>query len=465
MRLTPRRSREGAGGRWRTRLERVLLVALAVAYPFHFSYQGPTGGVNVSYGDAVVALVGVLFLLGAVGRFRVFRYAWAVAAFVGVAVVSVLVNGLVPPVAETFSWTPAVAEVLKLLGAVAWMVAIYALCVTDPARRFRDFSLVSVALAVVFGAWSVSMVLAGAVRHTGPFTMPNVYANYLLLNVFLACYLVGYYGVTGRSPRARWPRARRWGATLALWTVVPFLAGAMVATGSRGAAIGLAVGGVALAVTALRWLPEVRPWFAGLNAAVFGAYAVGGVYAFMRYQPRVFDRFVRVLDGDARNLDSRLENWAIAWDAFTANPLLGLGYGQYPAHMAEVVGGGGIGAHNTYLTVAAETGIVGLVVLLVLVGLLAVDGLTLVFRERAFVAVPVFAFVAAAFGQGLVADVNTFRALWIGVGALGAFYYASVDRPLDPLSSVFRRWVAVGDPESVVGRKFRSRVDTSGPSQ
>jgi len=113
----------------------LMTVLLALLYPWHFavfatSFTGknpiiPHGGLNVSVGDGVVALVGVilLFQLAAGGRMPWPRYALQAFVWFTVATVSVTVNTLSPEF--FFSLHESQVGLTKILGAAAWMSAVF----------------------------------------------------------------------------------------------------------------------------------------------------------------------------------------------------------------------------------------------------------------------------------------------------------------------------------------------------
>lgn len=66
-----------------------------------------------------------------------------------------------------------------------------------------------------------------------------------------------------------------------------------------------------------------------------------------------------------RDLNSRVDIWRVALDLFADAPIGGLGAGALPAGMSMVTGVYAV-AHNTYISILAELGIVGLVLYLIL---------------------------------------------------------------------------------------------------
>lgn len=63
---------------------------------------------------------------------------------------------------------------------------------------------------------------------------------------------------------------------------------------------------------------------------------------------------------ERRYLHSRLDASREAWHAFTSAPIVGIGWQTFPAYTAERLHYGALAAHNQYLAIAAELGLVGL---------------------------------------------------------------------------------------------------------
>lgn len=74
---------------------------------------------------------------------------------------------------------------------------------------------------------------------------------------------------------------------------------------------------------------------------------------------------------EGRYIDSRLDAARLAFRAFRAEPLRGIGWSTFPDYSEAHLDYGQLAAHNQYLAVAAELGIVGLVLLGMLVAAVA----------------------------------------------------------------------------------------------
>ena len=240
---------------------------------------------------------------------------------------------------------------LRLEELLAFGLAILTL---DSKSKFRAIGLVvAVAVAAVslqaiaqFGegqntnyfliwqqGWQTRNAIAmpeGAIpRVVGYFDNPNVLAAYLLLLGPLAA-----VPVTAASS-ARW-RAPQW----ALGVLVVLALVALVLTFSRGAILALVVGIGAV------WV-RTKPLEVGALALLAIA---------LLANPLSLDR---LSTGQAR-----LTAWQIALDSIQQNPLFGIGLGNFRERAVNVYGEPFWHAHNLFLNVAAEAGIVASLLLL-----------------------------------------------------------------------------------------------------
>ncbi|MDA8217729.1 MAG: O-antigen ligase family protein [Dehalococcoidales bacterium] len=203
----------------------------------------------------------------------------------------------------------------------------------------------------------------GFLRAYGTFGQPNPYAGYLgtLLPLSIALVVAGWWD----------GRARRQVGFYALVVVLGLLGGALLASMSRGALLGLA-----LAVAVMASLASRRAFLVLLAAALAGA-VVMMLGAFDLLPSQISQRLVQVVSYfgvfDVRTVKLTPANWAIvermavwqaAWGMFEAHPFLGVGPGNYPTAYADFAMPGwnqAMGhAHNLYLNLLAETGVVGL---------------------------------------------------------------------------------------------------------
>lgn len=388
-----------------------LLMAL---YPFHV-YVSSIVSFNGSYGDLLIGTVGLLWLLGAVGIRRLPRFSYPVAAFVLIAAVSIaaaLATGasyLVPRHSGV--------EFLKLLGAIAWFVGTFVLCTHDTVRRTQVMALVSVLFATAFAIQTAHEGLVlGVLRPEGPFQNPNIYANYLVLNGFLAAYLVGTLQ----------PERRLLGGLLSL--TLPVLAVGLVVTASRGSLIGAVAGFCAVPIlhprTNLRSL--VQPVL-----LIPVALTVSAGYWVVQRDAWIRGRLWSSVEPDGQNVGTRLRRWSHGVDGFLENPVLGVGFGQSQNYVSDAGFGGAYPRlHNTHLTIVSETGVIGALAFYLLFGMVVVQSVRLA-REHEPAYAFLGAFIVAIMAEAAVTDVHTFRSLWIVTGMIAALSYHHFGEVLD----------------------------------
>jgi putative inorganic carbon (HCO3(-)) transporter len=215
-------------------------------------------------------------------------------------------------------------------------------------------------------------------RAYGAFEQPNPYAGYLGLTAPLALSLMLAGWKVGRLEG--WGGGGRglaefvfYGASLGV------MVAAMAMSWSRGAWIGFAVAAAAVGVARSRQAATVLAALVavGVLVLILGSFQLlPDVVAqrltdFLPYV-RPFDvRDVQVTDANFAVVE-RMAHWQAGWQMWTEHPWRGVGIGNYepiyPAYYVppweEPLGH----AHNYYLNVAAETGLIGLLAYLVLWG-------------------------------------------------------------------------------------------------
>jgi len=176
-------------------------------------------------------------------------------------------------------------------------------------------------------------------RFSAPGFPVNRYSNYLLLLIFLG---IGWF-MHVKNPLQR---------LIALACVV-ILVLAELFTVTRSGILGMGVGMVLMLPLALRLRVQ----------HVFGALIVGGIIAAagwygasLTYADEVLvTRFGNVSD----SLAGRFERVYAAFRIWADHPLLGSGWGTFSQLSPLYITEGGKGAHNGYLNVLAETGVLG----------------------------------------------------------------------------------------------------------
>lgn len=127
---------------------------------------------------------------------------------------------------------------------------------------------------------------------------------------------------------------------------------AVLLTASRGAAIALLV--------ALYAIPLALPFWSPVRRVLCGLLAVAGsLVAAYTIPPGVWSRLLETTDQFRRwDLSERASIWSAAFEVFTAHPFAGVGAAAFPDAVAPAIGSAQV-AHNTFLSVLTELGVVG----------------------------------------------------------------------------------------------------------
>jgi O-antigen ligase len=354
------------------------LLLILPAVPFGSLRQIQVGLMNVGLAEALVALVLAAWLARLVAR-REIRWRWPplslpLLVFLGVLLLSAL---------AALSLSHSLKELLKW----AEVLALYVMAGNElDGRWLRLFVVVLLgtgALAALHGIYQFlfqlgpeGFVLFGRfMRAYGTFEQPNPYAGYLGLTLPVALGLVIAAVLPGPG------RARAWWLVWAGGCGALMLA-ALVMSWSRGAWLGFAaaVGAMVLAIVVRRGRMAVLLALAGLVVAY--VVLAGGL---SRLPPALVERFadlttyvgltdvrgVEVTDANFAVVE-RMAHWQSALDMWTDHAWLGVGIGNYEAAYGQYAlpqWPDALGhAHNYYLNIAAEAGVLGLAAYLLLWG-------------------------------------------------------------------------------------------------
>jgi O-antigen ligase len=290
--------------------------------------------------------------------------------------------------AVTFSFTLSVKEFIKWL----LLAGIYLFVASQVDARTAKLLVASLLLA------GISQALLGFyqfffrvgpegfllfdrfIRAYGTFEQPNPYGGYLILGLPLAyTFFVGDWRRERGVPSP--VGVGGLGGGLAMWMLggvaLVTMGAALVMTWSRGAWLGFAAAFVVVNVLRSKRAAVI---FTGLAIGVVFVLLLG---SFQAIPPVVAERLTGVLPYlgvfDARTVEvtnenfavvERMAHWQAGWGMFSDYPLLGVGIGAYAAaypryalpRWPDPLGH----AHNYYLNVAAETGLIGLAAYLVL---------------------------------------------------------------------------------------------------
>lgn len=215
---------------------------------------------------------------------------------------------------------------------------------------------------VAAGGALYSFVGLGDARATGPLEDPNDLAYVLVAALPLLVAL--------RPRSSRHARGTVLGVVAAL-AAVPLVLG-MAVTVSRGGALAL--------VAILAWLGLRRAVSGRVMAAVGGAAVLGLLAAVVAFGPLVATAIGQKETIGASNVDTRALRWEVALRMLPDAPLVGVGPGGFRGNYYAYSGNAELAeltpvAHNMYVEVAAELGLLGFAgfVAVIAVGLLAAE--------------------------------------------------------------------------------------------
>jgi len=260
--------------------------------------------------------------------------------------------------AASSAWALSEADTLRSL--TRWALdAVLLVIVATSVHRWSAFRAVAGAIALA-AVLSTFAGLGGGVegRLGGALGDPNVQAAALVPAILLA----GALALDSRDVRRL-----AWASVSAACLV------GLLATGSRGGLIGLAVACVTMVAVGGRWR---RPVATGLAVAA----VAGAGYVTLAAPQTIRDRLGSITSSAATDGGAgRTDIWRVGTRTFRSAPVEGVGLGNYSAavvnHLNEpglirrpdVVVGQTKVAHNTYLEILTETGVVGFLLFLGLI--------------------------------------------------------------------------------------------------
>ncbi len=291
-----------------------------------------------------------------------------------------------------YSRTEALRETLRwVVVAVIWMAA-----ASTITRRWHVIYLLACLLlapAVCAGIGIVQFAAGDGppsfriapdlpyVRAYGTIGQPNSFAGYLNMAwpLAFAMAIVSTGSAWRRGGRRGLAVVSRWMLAIFLWSITGVVLLALLVSFSRGAWIGAVIGALGMALGLGR---RALPVFLGLAAtgAAVALLAITGILPealIVRlasiWQSMVwFDAAAVTVTPQNFAVVERMAHLQAGWDMFRAAPLFGVGTGNYSVAYPEFAVGAWYAsrghAHNYYLHMAAEAGIVGLLAYLALIG-------------------------------------------------------------------------------------------------
>jgi O-antigen ligase len=200
-------------------------------------------------------------------------------------------------------------------------------------------------ILVVLGSVAIGVVHPFPRTHLTEGRFNWLYVHPVITGVYLALavlLVVGYLVRRGDTSARLWRRA----AYLASFAV---LAGALVATGTRGAALGCVVGVIVLLASVNGTRGRADLLVIGTASIIVGALAFSSdILAFVQRGET---------SAKLMTLNSRTDLWALALKAYAEQPLFGRGLGASRGLFLSDIGLGG--GHNAFINALVDNGAVG----------------------------------------------------------------------------------------------------------
>ncbi|SDG74058.1 O-antigen ligase family protein [Alloyangia pacifica] len=202
----------------------------------------------------------------------------------------------------------------------------------------------------------------GSGRLSGMLIDPNFFAAIVVFTIPLGL----FYLLNARGPVA-----------MVTWTIISgVLIAGLLATQSRGALIGLALGLIVLSTSFTR-----KQFLAAGMIGVLVVMLAGAVAS-----DELIERFTSILstatEGEAQDTstEGRLASWTVAYNLFNEHPWFGVGQGNFKAYYQNgalddglIFRGEGRSTHSLYLELLTELGLVGLMMFLGIAAMGAVN--------------------------------------------------------------------------------------------
>lgn len=349
------------------------LYVLAIAIPFGSEWAFHLGGITVNGTQVALGAFIAAWALYALSHRDLdvghTRLALATGFLLGAMGLSLLqTQALGPALAELLKWVEFLILLVYVGGRVSW----------EERRGLLAALLLGGLGQGILGIYQFlfrigpeGFLLWGRyMRAHGTFDQPNPYGGYLGLTLPLAYgYLFTHLGVWRKKATAQISVSVERGLWLLAAAAAVVMAMGLVMSWSRGALLGLAAG-IALVTLAMvkRWWPTLlimgilllstAPWWQPLLPTSYGT-RLADTTTYLGQDLRL----VEITDDNFAIIE-RLAHWQAAWQMFSRSPWLGVGIGQYAVVYPSVAlprWQDPLGhAHNYYLHILAETGLVGL---------------------------------------------------------------------------------------------------------
>ncbi len=272
--------------------------------------------------------------------------------------------------AVTYCWTVSQERTAELINSYVLLLAMvwitWEICGEE--RQVRFLLQAYVAGTAVPALDTLHRFLAGKQTYYLRYASAGFDPNDLALTLALSLPMAYYLSLTSEGI---WPWLYR--------AQMPAAMGTIFLTASRGGTVAMLVS-LTFVLSTWRLVPRHRR----LLLAAAGAVVLVVLVAMV---PAASWRRIATLGSEVTegNLNSRTILWKGGWAAFQDAPILGIGGGAYPEIMSWVVGlqwGFDPVAHNTFLSVLVETGLIGFALFAVVLTSLAASTFAMPFLNR-----------------------------------------------------------------------------------
>lgn len=233
------------------------------------------------------------------------------------------------------------------------------------------------AMNIVLGGFAIGAVLACAgnfyvfhagqqtVAHSGRYSSTDLDPNEFALTVALALPMAWYLGFSARN------RLPRLFFRVSLLIMVP----GVILTGSRAGCIALLA-----SLLVIPLCSRYVGWFTKLAAITV---LVSAILAGFSWLPEETSKRLASIGDEAMqgSMAGRRELWAAGWEQFKQHPFLGVGLGGFEESISIASTKTNV-AHNTYLSIATELGLLGFFVFILVLCRLILNVLRMRKPER-----------------------------------------------------------------------------------
>jgi O-antigen ligase len=226
--------------------------------------------------------------------------------------------------------------------------------------------------AYVFGAYVAAFDTILLYRRQGEalrrFAAGGADPNDLAMVLALALPMAWYLGMTYRQPLLR-------------WTCRAYLPAAVVAIGLSGSRGGMAAATVALLFVPLS-MTKLSPGRLLSSMVMLG---LAGALAVAYVPETLLERFSTIgTELEGGRIGGRAKLWKAGLQAFAYKPVAGYGTGHFRTAITPILGGASQVAHNSFISVLVEQGIMGFVLYMTMLASVFVAVMKLATLERRF---------------------------------------------------------------------------------